>query len=219
MDIHVSVRNQIDEPFVCSQPVYSVRVDENEPKGRAIFTIDVIDFESSLDDDRYSIQIVSGNSHSLFSSSGLTIHTTGRKLDREMREQHTLELKVIDRGNSSTSGSQRFATCRLDVIVNDLNDHRPIVNDIELSMYDRLERLDIPVANAIAIDQDSVAELSYSLISVRDLEDEATSLDAVFLMNSTTGSLYATQTQLPCFDCTIQVNSTISIHLIDFFLK
>lgn len=203
LDVYINVRNEIDEALICSQPVYTISVDENEVKPRAIFTLDLIDFDSPdlQSASRYSIQIVSGNAAGLFSATGLTVQTTGRKLDREVRDHHTLELKVLDLLANST----RSATCRLDVQVNDLNDHRPIVNDIELSIYDRLDRIDIPVANAIAIDQDSVAKLTYSLVNVRDLDDEATNLDAVFVMNTTTGSLFVTQSQLPCFDCTIQV--------------
>jgi hypothetical protein len=191
----------VDEPFLCSQPVYSISIDENEPKAKSIFTIGLIDFEANGHMRDYAAQIVAGNSQGLFSTTGLTIYTTGRKLDREARDQHILDLKIVDR----TSNATRFAVCRIKINVNDLNDNRPIVNDIELNMYDRLDRLDIPVTNAIAIDQDLVAKLSYSIVSVRDLEDESTNLDSLFMMNTTTGNLYATQTQLPCFECTLQV--------------
>jgi hypothetical protein len=219
IDLHMAVRNQIDEPFMCSQPVYTVSIDENEAKSKPIFTVDILDFDSissSFSTDRYSVQIVSSTHGGLFSASGLTISTTGRKLDREARDRYVLDLKVTDR--TLASNSSRQALCRLIVLVNDVNDNRPIVNDIELSLYDRVD-LDIPVANAIAIDQDSVSVLTYSVISVRDLEDEATNLDSLFVMNASSGSLFATQPQLPCFECTIQITYKVKNFVLLYILK
>ena len=152
LDVRINVVNIVDEPFVCSQPVYHVNVDENEVKNKELLTLSIVDYDMSLSSSSssssFEAQIVSGNAQGLFDVSGLTLYTSNsaRKLDRETRAQHELEIRVIEKRNnlqeatattvasSRTSvnggGGQeattmgRFATCKIVVNVNDVNDNR-----------------------------------------------------------------------------------------------
>ena len=47
-DVHVLVANVVDEPFVCSEPVYYVSVDENEAKNKKLFHIPIFDYDIRL---------------------------------------------------------------------------------------------------------------------------------------------------------------------------
>jgi hypothetical protein len=185
LDLHINVLNAIDEPFVCSQPVYYVSIDENEPKNKRIFTIKLIDYdglseqatydgrllETPSELSRFRLTIVSGNSMSLFTVNGHSIQTSSlsRKLDREARKQHELDMRIVDE-----EWPARFAQCKLLIDINDINDNRPVVNDIELLVYNKLDpklvdELRVPIANAIAIDPDHLHKLTYSIASVRVL--------------------------------------------------
>ena len=48
LDVHVLVANVVDEPFVCSEPVYYVSVDENEAKNKKLFHIPIFDYDIRL---------------------------------------------------------------------------------------------------------------------------------------------------------------------------
>ena len=182
LDLVINVVNEVDEPFLCAQPVYTIDVDENEMKNKRLLTLTLDDYEMYSNDEasdasvslsRFKAQIVSGNAQGLFQMQGLAVHTgsSSRKLDRETRAQHELEIRVVD---ELTTNYTRAATCKLIVNVNDINDNRPIVNDVELTMYDKLDSkliddMRIPVANPIAVDQDQVAKLTYTIVSIKIL--------------------------------------------------
>jgi hypothetical protein len=171
--------------------VYYINVDENETKNKKLLKIDLVDYDKDTfsvnkkSEDRFTAQIVSGNAQGLFSISGLTLFTgsSARKLDRETRTQHELDIKIVEQptnGNNSpvSNSSSRFTMCKLIINVNDINDNRPVVNDIELIIYNKLdkrlvEEMKIPIANAIAIDQDQIAKLSYSIVSVKVSTNES----------------------------------------------
>ena len=242
LDVHINVVNVVDEPFLCSEPVYYINVDENEVKNKKLFTIKINDYDSGTSlssENDFKGQILTGNAQGLFHMDGLSLFTgsSSRKLDRETRHQHELEIKIAD---SSSNSSSRFALCKVIVNVNDINDNRPIVNDIELVVYNKLDSrivddLKVPIANAIAIDPDQIAKLTYSILSVkivrgsdkrrkaRDavlehddlstersahpiLQEEDKELSKLFYMNSTNGYLYSTKTEMPCVDCTILIS-------------
>jgi hypothetical protein len=186
LDVTVNVVNELDEPFVCTQPVYTVEVDENEVKNKRLLTIELTDYEATTSDDtasavsmddesRYRAQIVAGNAQGLFQMHGLSLHTgsSARKLDRETRATHELEIRIVDQLASNYSAARSAAaTCKVIVSVGDINDNRPIVNDVELTMYDRLDaklidEMRVPIANPIAVDQDLIAKLTYSIVSIK----------------------------------------------------
>ncbi len=182
VDLVINVMNELDEPFVCAQPVYTIEVDENEVKNKKLFTLELNDYEMVTDDEeitmdddsRYRAQIVSGNAQGLFQMQGLSLHTgsSSRKLDRETRAQHELEIRIIDQLASNYSVRSAAASCKVIINVNDINDNRPIVNDVELSIYDRLDaklidEMRVPIANPIAVDQDQIAKLTYSIVSIK----------------------------------------------------
>ena len=88
---------------------------------------------------RFSAEIVSGNEQGLFSVNGLALFTAGgtarRRLDRETLDHHELVVRVRD----LNWPRREPATCMISVKLSDLNDNRPIVNDIELVIYDKLD--------------------------------------------------------------------------------
>ena len=205
----------------------------------------------------YQAQIISGNAQSMFTVSGLTLLTGSRKLDNETRRHHELDVRIIDTlllhhattganrttTTTSTPAALRYATCKLHITVQDMNDNRPVVNDIELAVYEKVERLllvgdervtgdGVPIANAIAIDQDHINKLSYSIVGVRLLSgtsrrkplnsnsnssSSSQLLAKSFRMNATNGNLYvvgdesestSSGVEMPCeAPCTIQVFS------------
>jgi hypothetical protein len=152
LDVRINVVNIVDEPFVCSQPVYYVSVDENEIKNKELFKLNIIDYDMSMNDVTskvkiFEAQIVTGNAQGLFDMSGLSLYTSNsaRKLDRETRAQHELEIRVIEKsndnldvvettaavvssksvnGHEAATASRRYATCKIVVNVNDVNDNR-----------------------------------------------------------------------------------------------
>lgn len=240
LDILVYVQNEPDEPFVCQEPIYYINVDENEIKNKKLLTIGIKDYEASLYERlvRYKAEIVSGNQQGLFQMQGLSLYTASstRKLDRETRSWHELDIRVLDESAAAfnSSRSSIVANCKIIVTVNDVNDNRPIVNDVELTIYDKLdpeliETMRIPIANPIAVDQDSITKLSYSIVSIqiqnddelteftegmekRDVSNSTKSvhsgdsdLKKFFYINSTTGLVFTTTSQLPCHDCVILI--------------
>lgn len=139
LDVHVHVVNVVDEPFVCSQPVYTVHVDEGGESRKQLLTLDIVDFDSGVAaslESRFVAHIVSGNAQGLFDMSELSLYAGGsaRKLDRETRAQHELVVKIIEtpltKSNLSLAKSNgtiqktRFATCKIVVNVDDINDNR-----------------------------------------------------------------------------------------------
>ena len=177
LDVHVNVANVVDEPFVCAQPVYYISVDENEVKSKKLLTLTVLDYDKNSEAGEFVAQILTGNAQGLFDMEGLSLYTgsSSRKLDRETRAQHELDVKITHvTANATLQASRRFATCKIVVNVNDVNDNRPVLNAVELVIYNKLDTrlivdLNVPVANAIAIDPDQISQLTYSILSVRIL--------------------------------------------------
>ena len=63
--------------------------------------------------------------------------------------------------------------------VNDINDNRPILNAVDLVIYNKLDTrlvvdMNVPIANAIAIDPDQISKLTYSMLSVRIMNKSKT---------------------------------------------
>jgi len=175
LDLNINIINLIDEPLVCEQPIYYLTIDENEIKNKKLLTIKLKDYDSDESKNKvYKAQIVSGNTHGLFSMNELSLFTgsSSRKLDRETRAYHELDIQITE--TNEAFNSTRYASCRVVVNLNDINDNRPIINDIELVIYNNLDSflindMKIPIANAIAIDPDQISRLTYTISSVRYL--------------------------------------------------
>jgi len=173
LDLNINIVNVIDEPLVCEEPIYFIDIDESEVKNKKLFTLKLKDYDLNSNTNKsYKSQIIAGNPQGLFSMNDLSLYTGSslRKLDRETRIQHELDIKI------SEINSTRYATCKIVVNLNDINDNRPIVNDIELIIYNKLDEklineLNVPIANAIAIDPDQISKLTYSIVSVRYLSN------------------------------------------------
>jgi len=142
LDVNVEITNVVDEPVVCDRPIYFLDITENQVKNKKLLTLELKDFESngasevvSEAEKRFNAEIVSGNEADLFSMNGLALFTgsTRRRLDRESLDHHQLEVRIKD------LGSGRETRCAISVKLSDLNDNRPIVNDVELVVYDKLD--------------------------------------------------------------------------------
>jgi hypothetical protein len=225
MDLHVNVVNVVDEPFQCSQPIYFLNMNENQPKNKKLFTIEIEDYEKDAHSDSiyYSAQILNTEeTQGYFTMNGLDLQAGTRKLDREVQIRHELDIKVTEsygKNAQSNSSTARYALCKIVIMLNDINDKRPIINELELTVYNKLdsnliEKMKVPVANGIAIDQDEISAITYSIVSVRILGDqvnrrsyldESKELSDLFRINETTGFVYASRTEMPCVECTIQL--------------
>ena len=230
LEVVVNVANEIDEGFSCEKPMYSLEINENETKNKKLLDLFLRDFDMNRNlevvsdaEKNFKAEIVSGNEHGFFAMNGLAFFTGAnrRRLDRETLERHELVVRVED------LNAKRTAKCVIAVKLSDLNDNRPIVNDIELVVYDKLDtrlvdEMKIPIANAIAIDPDRVSKLIYRILGVRYFSNNNNidrqirqmprkqsnklskkQIAEYFSMNATNGNLYAQKT--PCVECTILV--------------
>lgn len=140
LDVKVLVDNVEDEAFACDQPVYMVETTENQVNNKKLLTIGLVEYEMNMKvvaeaEKKFKAEIVGGDADGLFEMNGLSLFTgaTRRRLNKELMDHYELTVRVLD------LSVNRMASCLVVVNVTDLNDNRPIVNDIELVIYDKLD--------------------------------------------------------------------------------
>ncbi|XP_072446558.1 protocadherin Fat 1-like [Chiloscyllium punctatum] len=163
-EVFIKILDVNDNPPQTTAPVYYASIIENSPKDVSVLRIDADDPDSSSRD-LLTYRITSESPRGFFTidpNTGL-ITTTMRTLDREKRNEHTLEVTVSDNGVPP-----RQSTAKVVVEVMDENDNAPRFPEILYNVR-LLERKSStkpqPIYRVIASDHDagSNADVTYSI--------------------------------------------------------
>ena len=143
---------------------FTVRVIEEMELLDPIFTVEARDRDTSVAFNEIEYSIRAGGLHDdLFHLNGSTGQIFVKtKLDREKTEKMTLEILALDSGSPRLTG-----TGTLYVIVEDVNDHRPIFeNDVyEFSIKENVPKnSQVGQIEALDKDKDENGKIEYSLI-------------------------------------------------------
>ena len=160
--VYVNVLDVNDNDPETSKPLYEATIQENSLIGSQVVTIEASDRDSSeitklgfvLEDSAKDIFDILNNG---------TI-VTNANLNRETTSFYAFQVTVTD---NSDIRYRRTATCLVEVTVQDINDHPPEFEDLELSSVTILENSppNTPIVTVSAFDRDEGlnAEVEYLL--------------------------------------------------------
>ncbi|XP_069754250.1 protocadherin Fat 1-like [Narcine bancroftii] len=163
-EIFIKIIDINDNPPQTTAPVYYASILENSPMAKSVLRIEANDPDTSSQG-QLTFRISSENPRGFFAidpNTGL-ITTTARKLDREKRDEHNLEVTVNDNGIPP-----KLSTARVVVEIMDENDNAPRFPEV-LYNVKLLERSSStkpePIYKVIASDRDigQNAEVTYSI--------------------------------------------------------
>ena len=162
-DVFIKVADLNDNPPVFDSALYTVSIPENSVLDMSVFQIPATDADSTSNGElRYSI--LGGNVESAFSVDEISgLISTAKYLDREILDQYTMSLQVVDQGVP-----QFTATASLMVQVEDVNDHVP---HFDSKIYPVSVPEDLEVGSLVLqvlasdLDTGSNAELRYTIVS------------------------------------------------------
>ncbi|KAE8613829.1 hypothetical protein XENTR_v10007885 [Xenopus tropicalis] len=121
-EVYIEVTDINDNMPQLSQAVFYASVTENSPPDVSVLQLNAFDSDS-VSAGKNSFQFSNGNSQGFFAlnpSTGL-ISTTAKQLNRENKEEHTLEVTVSDNGMPPLQ-----STSRVVIQVLDVNDNPPM---------------------------------------------------------------------------------------------
>ncbi|KAI4889693.1 hypothetical protein NFI96_020520 [Prochilodus magdalenae] len=126
--IHVTVLDVNDNAPVCNQAVYKIDVKENSPVGSILATVSADDPDQGIYGQiSYSIAQASKEARALFDINSETGEIkTLNKMDYEIKETYTLNVKAMDKGSLSD-------TCKVIIDVIDENDNPPTIQLMSFS--------------------------------------------------------------------------------------
>ncbi|XP_067899138.1 protocadherin Fat 1 [Heterodontus francisci] len=163
-EVFIKIKDINDNPPQTSAPVYYASIIENSPKDKSVLRIDAEDPDSSSQD-QLTYRITSENPRGFFAIDPKTglITTTVRKLDREKRNEHNLEVTVSDNGVPPMQ-----STAKVVVEIVDENDNAPKFPEVlyNVRLLERNSSTEpVPIYKVIASDQDigPNADVTYSL--------------------------------------------------------
>ncbi|XP_036900751.1 protocadherin Fat 2 [Sturnira hondurensis] len=120
-EVYIEVIDVNDNPPRMSRPVFYPSVPEDAPLHTSVLQLDAWDPDSSSKG-KLTFNITSGNHMGFFVIHPLTgLLSTARQLDRETKDEHILEVTVLDNGEPSLRSTSRVVVCILDV-----NDNAPV---------------------------------------------------------------------------------------------
>ncbi|KAM7141484.1 protocadherin Fat 2 [Molossus nigricans] len=120
-EVYVEVMDVNDNPPRMSSPVFYPSVREDAPLHTSVLQLEARDPDSSSTG-KLTFNITSGNHMGFFVIHPLTgLLTTARQLDRESKDEHILEVTVLDNGEPSLRSTSRVVVCIVDV-----NDNPPV---------------------------------------------------------------------------------------------
>ncbi|XP_076345079.1 fat-like cadherin-related tumor suppressor homolog [Tachypleus tridentatus] len=185
VDVYIEVLDENDNVPLTEQPAYYPTLVEHSDPGTALAHLIAIDQDlNNLNE--LTFNITAGNSHGHFFIDPKTgvIRTTRQQIDREMQQEHVLEVTIMDSGSPPLS-----STTRVVVKISDINDHDPEF------LHRSLLRCTVPPTNTsatqsvlfrvVGMDRDEGPNgmLTYSL--------ESEKANDVFFINPTTGEVTA----------------------------
>ncbi|XP_077922884.1 protocadherin Fat 2 [Halichoerus grypus] len=120
-EVYIEVTDVNDNPPQMSRPVFYPSIREDAPLHTSVLQLDARDPDSSSKG-KLTFNITSGNNMGFFVIHPLTgLLTTARQLDRENKDEHILEVTVLDNGEPSLKSTSRVVVHILDV-----NDNPPV---------------------------------------------------------------------------------------------
>ncbi|XP_054424121.1 protocadherin Fat 2 isoform X1 [Pteronotus mesoamericanus] len=120
-EVYIEVIDVNDNPPRMSRPVFYPSIPEDAPLHTSVLQLDAWDPDSSSKG-KLTFNITSGNQMGFFEINPLTgVLSTARQLDRETKDEHILEVTVLDNGEPSLRSTSRVVVCILDV-----NDNPPV---------------------------------------------------------------------------------------------
>uniref|UniRef100_UPI00398E7DD0 protocadherin Fat 1-like n=1 Tax=Pristiophorus japonicus TaxID=55135 RepID=UPI00398E7DD0 len=163
-EVFIKIIDVNDNPPQTTAPVYYTSIIENSPKDKSVLRIDAEDPDSSSQG-QLTYRITSENPRGFFTIDPKTglITTTARKLDREKRDEHNLEVTVSDNGVPP-----RQSTAKVVVEIVDENDNAPkfpeVLYNVRLPERNSSTEPE-PIYKVIASDHDvgPNADITYSI--------------------------------------------------------
>ncbi|KAF6280643.1 FAT atypical cadherin 2 [Rhinolophus ferrumequinum] len=175
-EVYIEVTDINDTPPRMSRPVFYPSVREDAPLRTSVLQLDAWDLDSSSKG-KLTFNITSGNHLGFFAIHPLTgLLSTARQLDRENKDEHILEVAVLDNGEPPLRSTSRVVVCILDV-----NDNPPVFSH-KLFNVRLPERLSLvtpgPVYRLVASDLDAGlnGRVTYS---IEESDKEGFSIDPV----------------------------------------
>ncbi|XP_025148164.2 protocadherin Fat 2 [Bubalus bubalis] len=187
-EVYIEVLDVNDNPPQMSRPVFYPTVREDAPLHTSVLQLDAWDPDSSSKG-KLTFNITSGNHMGFFVLHPLTgLLATARQLDRENKDEHILEVTVLDNGEPSLR-----STSRVVVRIADVNDNPPVFSH-KLFNVRLPERLNPgtsgPVYRLVASDLDEGlnGRVTYS---IEESDEAGFSIDPVTGMVSTSSTFTA----------------------------
>ncbi|XP_003464523.3 protocadherin Fat 2 isoform X2 [Cavia porcellus] len=119
-EVYIEITDVNDNPPRMSRPVFYPCIVENAPLGTSVLQLDARDPDPSSRG-KLTFNITAGNHVGVFTLHPLTgLLSTARQLDRESKDEHILEVTVLDNGEPSLRSTSRVVVCILDI-----NDNAP----------------------------------------------------------------------------------------------
>nr|XP_048293531.1 protocadherin Fat 2 [Myodes glareolus] len=175
-EVYIEVTDINDNIPCMSRPVFYPSVQEDAPSGTSVLQLEAWDPDSSSQG-KLTFNLTSGNHMGFFAihpSTGLL--STARQLDRESKDEHVLEVTVLDNGEPPLKSTSRVVVCILDV-----NDNPPVFSHklFNVRLPERLSPLSsMPVYRLVASDPDEGlnGDITYS---IEESDEEGFRIDPV----------------------------------------
>ncbi|XP_006893802.1 PREDICTED: protocadherin Fat 2 [Elephantulus edwardii] len=213
-EVYIEVTDVNDNPPRMSRPVFYPSVQEDVPLNTSVLQLDAWDPDSSSNG-KLTFNITSGNHMGFFTIHPFTgLLATGRQLDRESKDEHILEVTVLDNGQPPLK-----STSRVVVRVLDVNDNPPVFSH-KLFNVRLPERLSLatpgPVYRLVASDLDEGlnGRVTYS---IEETDEEGFSIDPVTGMVSSSNTFAAGEYNILTIKATDSgqppLSATVRLHI------
>nr|XP_039326783.1 protocadherin Fat 2 [Saimiri boliviensis boliviensis] len=175
-EVYIEVTDANDNPPQMSRAVFYPSIQEDAPVGTSVLQLDASDPDSSSKG-KLTFNITSGNHMGFFIIHPVTgLLSTARQLDRESKDEHILEVTVLDNGEPPLKSTSRVVVGILDV-----NDNPPVFSHklFNVRLPERLSPVSPgPVYRLVASDLDEGlnGRVTYS---IEESDEEGFSIDPV----------------------------------------
>uniref|UniRef100_A0A8C3YB10 Protocadherin Fat 2 n=1 Tax=Catagonus wagneri TaxID=51154 RepID=A0A8C3YB10_9CETA len=162
-EVYIEVTDVNDNPPQMARPVFYPSVREDAPLYTSVLQLGAWDPDSSSKG-KLTFNITSGNQMGFFVIHPLTgLLSTARQLDRENKDEHILEVTVLDNGEPTLRSTSRVVVSILDV-----NDNPPVFSHklFNVRLPERLNPVTPgPVYRLVAsdLDEDLNGRVTYSI--------------------------------------------------------